>query len=168
MKTRISLPQIQRDNHSYRSAASNNHLRNVDRTFVMPINLRLEGKFLANIVKGTTAMRTEVNGKFYDTHDSEDIAIDSLPNGDNHLYQTKQGEFFLLLQQSYLDGRKLEPEEDLYELAPDLFIRGASNERDRRTKSVFTIQPLTNKEAVAWCVKTQIPKQLRGLMLDVL
>ena len=113
-------------------------------------------------------MRTELNGKFYDTGDSADIAIDTLPNGDNHLYQTKQGEFFLLLQQSYLDGRKLGPEEDLYELAPDLFAPGAGEERGRRTKSVFTIQPLTNKEAVVWCVKTQIPKQLRGYMLDIL
>ena len=113
-------------------------------------------------------MRTEVNGKFYDTSDSEDLAIDTLPTGDNHLYQTKQGEFFLLFQQSYLDGRKLGPEEDLYELAPDLFIRGAADERDRRTKSVFAIRPITNREAVVWCVNTQIPKQLRGYLLDVL
>src|SRR6185503_7558559 len=107
-------------------------------------------------------MRTEVNGKFYDTSDSEDIAIDTLPTGDNHLYQTRQGEFFLLWQQSYLDGRQLGPEEDLYELAPDLFIRGAAKERSRRTKSVFAIQPPTTKAAMVWCVKTQIPKQLRG------
>ena len=113
-------------------------------------------------------MRTEVNGKFYDTGDSEDLAIDTLPTGDNHLYQTKQGEFFLLFQQSYLDGRKLGPEEDLYELAPDLFIRGAAVERDRRTKSVLAIRPITNREAVVWCVNTQIPKQLRGYLLDIL
>ena len=113
-------------------------------------------------------MRTEVNGKFYDTMDSEDIAINTLPTGDNHLYHTKQGEYFLLVQQSYLDGRKLDPEEDLYELAPDLFIRGAREERSRRTKSVLAIQPVTNREAAVWCVKTLIPKQLRGYMLDIL
>jgi len=113
-------------------------------------------------------MRTEVNGKLYDTSDSEDIAINTLPTGDNHLFQTKQGDFFLLLQQCYLDGRELGPGEDLYELAPDLFTPGASEERNRRTKSVLTIQPVTTKEALVWCVKTQIPKQLRGYMLDIL
>src|SRR4030095_5046660 len=77
-------------------------------------------------------------------------------------------EFFLLFQQSYLDGRKLGPEEDLYELAPDLFIRGAAVERDRRTKSVLAIRPITNREAVVWCVNTQIPKPLRGYLLDIL
>jgi hypothetical protein len=112
-------------------------------------------------------MRTELNGKLYDTTDSVDIALDTLPTGDNHLYQTKQGEFFLLLQQSYLDGRKLGPEEDLYELAPDLFVRGAGEERSRRTKAPGHPTDHEQRSGV-WCVKPVLKTVSRALPLDIL
>lgn len=68
----------------------------------------------------------------------------------------------------YLDGRKLKLWENVDELAPELAPLAANPQRRARVEMSHEIVPLTNHEALVWCIKTQIPECLRGYLLDTI
>lgn len=75
--------------------------------------------------------------------------------------QTPDGAFFLWLHQVYVDGQKLGPNDLWIDLRTDPKARS-------RLHCQRQIVPLTSREALEWCIKTQIPETLRGYLLDSL
>ncbi len=122
-------------------------------------------------------MRATINGKSYDTAKSKTLISEEADHASFHLYQTKRGDFFLTVEAILLDGRQLKPGESSYDLAPELFSghpvgsperAEVVRERKSRLKSRETLIPLTAREAMVWCIKTQIPEQFRGYVLECL
>lgn len=106
-------------------------------------------------------MKKTIGNTSYDTEISTSLAAERTQSTHQELHQTPEGEFFLLIHQIYVDGKRLNP----HELWVDL--RDASGEQSR-LRCVQDILPLSHREAVEWCVKTQIPETLRGYVLDSL
>ena len=104
-------------------------------------------------------MKTTIAGIVYDTERSRKLAHKTTVSSDTQLFQTPQGDFFLVMLQIYIDGRKLGPNEywlDL-RLGPDV---------ESRLKVGAEIQGLTHRQALEWAIKTQIPATLRGYLLE--
>jgi hypothetical protein len=104
-------------------------------------------------------MRKKIGNKTYDTTQAKSLAAERNQSSHQELYQSTEGYFFLLIHQIFVDGKKLNP----HELWVDLKDTSA---RRSRLRCVQNILPLTNRQAVEWCVKTQIPHTLRGYVLD--
>ncbi len=106
--------------------------------------------------------------------DAVEIINDSSPDGDDTLFQTRDGEFFLITTATLLDGKRLEPGQSLEDVAPEIAVGTASNltlaqqQRLRRVKREKTRVDLTREQALVWCIKTQIPDCFRGYLLDCL
>lgn len=129
-------------------------------------------------------MKATIDGREYDPAQAKHQATFLTYNDTEYvLYQTSDGDFFLLLDCYSLDGRELGPMEVLEDLAPEFkdvtpwgsrrpksktALRRLEQEWQRRVKHYERLVPLTNKEALAWCIKTQIPASLRGYLLDCL
>ena len=123
-------------------------------------------------------MKATFNGILYDTDEAENICNATSRDGDDFLYQTSEGRFFLVKQSTYLDGVKLRPSESPEDVAPeldsgsdDLEDAGESwasiySERRRRIRVTRTIVPLSDREALVWCIKTQLPDAFRGRVLE--
>jgi len=122
-------------------------------------------------------MNATINGLTYDTEEAEEICMCPSPDGDDILYRTEDGRFFLQKSETFMDGVKLCPDQDPddiiganYEgMDDDDFLdelEKASRERERRCKTTRTIVPMTEREALLWCVKTQIPDCFRGYVLE--
>ena len=113
-------------------------------------------------------MKATLNGKNYDTEEASQIAGCDSPDGQDTLYETAEGEFFLRVGSTYLDGRKLQPCEHPYDLAPSLRGKGrkALQERLDRLRFEPEIVPLTERQAMIWCIKTQLPECFRGYVLE--
>ena len=107
-------------------------------------------------------MKALIDGKAYDTSISEEISNYPRAHGEEFLRQTEGGEFFLHVSDAYLDG-KLMGEKD--PLDHEIYQVSAA-ERKKRLRLKDRIVPLTNREALIWCVKTQIPEQFVGYLLD--
>lgn len=104
-------------------------------------------------------MRKKIGNRTYDTDKAKSLATDRSQSAHQELFHTADGQFFLLVHQIYVDGKRMNP----HELWVDL--RNKSSEKSR-LRCVQEILPLTDREAVEWCVKTQIPVTLRGYVLD--
>jgi hypothetical protein len=111
-------------------------------------------------------MKATLHGHTFDTEDAKDICNDDSPDGGDWLYQTKDGRFFLVEMTTYLDGRKLKPWEDVNDVAPELQSLEAMGDRLARVELCQQIIPLSSREAMRWCIKTQIPECFRGYLLD--
>ena len=109
-------------------------------------------------------MKTTLNGKTYDTDAASEITMHTTSAGENKLYQTHDGEFFLVEQTCSLDGRKLKPWESPEALAPEL---DDAHPHVRRSRIQFeeAIVTLSTRAAMEWCIKTQIPECFRGYLL---
>ena len=75
--------------------------------------------------------------------------------------QTPEGGFFLWRHQVYVDGQKLGRNEIWIDLRRDPKAKS-------RLRCHREIVPLTPREALEWCIKTQIPETLRGYLLESL
>ena len=106
-------------------------------------------------------MKKKIGTKTYDTEDAKSLAAERTRSMHQELFQTSEGDFFLLVHQIYVDGKRLNP----HELWVDL--RNATSEQSR-LRCVQDIVPLSRLQAVEWCIKTQIPETLRGYVLDCL
>lgn len=106
-------------------------------------------------------VRTEIAGKFYDTETALKLAGKGSPSSQQDFMQTPDGAFFLWLHQVYVDGQKLGPNDLWIDLRTDPKARS-------RLHCQRQIVPLTSREALEWCIKTQIPETLRGYLLDSL
>ena len=104
-------------------------------------------------------MRKKIGNKLYDTGTAKSLAADRTQSVHQELFHSPEGDFFLLVHQIYVDGKRLNP----HELWLDL--RSKTSEQSR-LRCVQEIVPLTDRDAVEWCVKTQIPATLRGYVLD--
>ena len=122
-------------------------------------------------------MRATIDGKTYDTERSKEICSNPSPDGDDYLFQTKDGRFFLQIGTTFLDGVKLRPDQDAEILAPELNPFVCRNEptevvaarRRARVRYVRTIIPvMSDREALVWCVKTQMPDCFRGYVLEAI
>jgi hypothetical protein len=104
-------------------------------------------------------LKANIAGIIYDTERSTNLAHKATVSSDAQLFQTRDGRFFLLMLQLYVDGRKLGPRECWVDLrsTPNLLSR---------LKVGSEIKPLTSRQALEWSIKTQIPQTLRGYLLD--
>lgn len=87
---------------------------------------------------------------------AEELACYPRRSTEETLYRTPEGEFFIDLGETWLNGRRLEPDEDF-----DPCTQG-------RAIYTSTIIPITAREAIEWCIKTRIPETFRGYLLDCL
>jgi hypothetical protein len=110
-------------------------------------------------------MKATINENTYDTEKAEEICTDASPDGEDILYRTKDGRFFVVLVHTFLDGVKLRPDEDPYERAPELDDMKLEQVRTR-IQHMHEIKPLSDREALVWCVKTQMPDCFRGYVLE--
>jgi hypothetical protein len=110
--------------------------------------------------------------KNFNPRRAECIANDPSADGDDQLYRTRDGHFFLIVMHTYLDGRKLLHSESLEELAPEIApatapdLEEACRQRQVRLRVERVTLPLTTKQAMIWCIKTQIPECFRSYLLD--
>jgi hypothetical protein len=122
-------------------------------------------------------MNATINGQTYDTEQAEAICNEPSPDGDDQLYRTQCGKFFLVAQNTFLDGVKLKPWQTKDEIAPELSyslenrhssmetIHQMNLERVTSTKEII---PMTDREALTWCVKTKMPECFRGYLLEAI
>jgi len=106
-------------------------------------------------------MKKTIGDKTYDSDTARSIAGERTQATHQELFHTPEGDFFLLIHQIYVDGKRLNPHELWVDLRP------ATSEQSR-LRCAQNIVPLTHREAVEWCIKTQIPETLRGYVLDCL
>lgn len=103
----------------------------------------------------------------YDTEDAKWICNESSPDGDDQLYQTDAGEFFLATCSTFVDGRQLKPWQGLEDVAPKM---GPATCRDLkgacRMRCEHQLVSLTHCKALTWCIKTQMPECFRGVLLE--
>jgi len=119
-------------------------------------------------------MKATIKGTIYDTDAAQEICNSTSPDGDDLLYRTEDGRFFLVVMSMVVDGVKLRPSEEPEDVAPDLAPTDDSLEamldslpkRKGRIEVRETIIPLTDREALVWCVKTQLPQCFLGAVLD--
>lgn len=120
-------------------------------------------------------MKATINDLIYDTDEAEYQCSDSSPDGDDTLYRAEDGRFFLEVQETFLDGVKLRPGESVENLAPELDVCNndlgesparISRRRRKRERVLRRIVPMTEREALTWCVKTQMPDCFRGYVLE--
>lgn len=114
-------------------------------------------------------MKTRINGKL-----ATEIAMDPSPDGDDTLYRTASGEFYLEEGTTFVDGNKLKPWEEVEVIAPELdYCRGPAAQitskieaSRRRVRHVTSIKRLSARDAMIWCIRTQIPECFRGYLLE--
>jgi len=104
-------------------------------------------------------LKESIGGIVYDTDKSKKLAHKATVSSDVQLFQTSDGNFFLLALQLYADGRRLGPNECWLDLrkAPEV---------QSRLKVGAEIQVLIARQALEWAIKTQIPETLRGYLLE--
>ena len=101
-------------------------------------------------------MKATIGDITYDTDDATFLANSCAASGEQRLYQMRSRQFFLVVLESYVDGVKLGLHEGWVEV-------GSARSRLQVKEHLL---PLTCRQAVEWCVKTQIPATLRGYLLE--
>ncbi len=104
-------------------------------------------------------MKVQIGNKVYDTAAATSLAGHRTSSTHQELYQTAEGDFFLLIHQVYVDGLKLGPHDVWLDLR-------AARHPNSRLHCRQGIHPLKRHEALEWCIKTQIPQTFRGLLLE--
>ena len=108
------------------------------------------------------AVRVQIGNKIYDTAVATKLAAHRTSSGHAELYRTSEGDFFLLIRQIYADGNPLGP----HDTWVDLRIRRPGRIPHSRLTCRQGIRPLKRREALEWCIKTQIPQTFRGILLE--
>ena len=104
-----------------------------------------------------------IDGETYNVKSSEEIGENIWrESGEEFLYQTKSGDFFLEITDLWIDGVRLDPMQEEPKETEELM--GAA--RRKRVAMKSRIVPLTNRDAMIWCIKNQIPETFRGYLLD--
>ena len=106
-----------------------------------------------------TLVRIKIGNTTYDTATSKRLAHKPTWSSDQQLFQTSEGEFFVLKLQLYVDSQPLGP----HEIWIDMTSKNLSK---KRLAMVASIDPLTTKGAIEWSIKTQIPLPFRGFLLE--
>lgn len=106
-----------------------------------------------------------MNSKRFDPKHAEELANYPTMSTDEKLFRTEEGEFFLKLTDTWVDMRRLSPDEDAVET---YFAAGVENLPSPRVVHTTKITSLTHRQAMEWCIKTQIPETFRGYLLDCL
>ena len=104
-------------------------------------------------------VKVTINGTVYDTSLSKKLAHRPTASSDQQLFQSPTGEFFLLKLQLLVDGQRIGPDEVWVDL-------GRKKPRKSRLCITARVIPMTNQEAMVWCIKTQIPTTFRGYLLE--
>ena len=104
-------------------------------------------------------MRVQIGNKTYDTASDTRLAGHRTASRYQELFQTSEGDFFLYVQQIYVDGSKLGPNDTWVDLRK-------KRDPHSRLHCRHGIRPLRRHEALEWCIKTQIPETFRGLLLE--
>ena len=101
----------------------------------------------------------QIGNKVYDTGSASSLAGYRTRSSHQELFQTPEGDFFLLIHQVYVDGNQLGPN--------DLWIDLRTNpDPTSRLSCRHGVRPLERHQALEWCIKTQIPVTFRGLLLE--
>lgn len=118
-------------------------------------------------------MRATINGETYDTRRDEEICNNPSPDGDDQLYRTSGGRFYITQMSSFVDGVRLRYDQAPGDIDSGLDLCNLKEplrliERRMKTRLTCTreIIPMSDREALVWCVKTQIPDCFRSCVLD--
>ena len=104
-------------------------------------------------------MKVQIGQKIYDTTSATSLAGHRTRSSHQELFQTAEGDFFLLVHQICVDGNKLGPHDIWVDLR-------TTRDPNSRLQCRQGIRPLQRHEALEWCIKTQIPETFRGLLLE--
>ena len=104
-------------------------------------------------------MKIIIKGITYDTDTASKLAHLPTQSSDQQLYHSEEVGFFLLVLQICVDGQKLGPNEVWVDL-------GKKKPRKSRLCVTARIIPMSNRDALVWCIKTQIPLTFRGFLLE--
>lgn len=107
------------------------------------------------------SVKVTISGITYDTDTAKKLAHKPTTSSDQQLYQTPGGQFFLLILQMMVDGKKLGP----HDIWVDL---GKKKPGKSRLCITARIVPVNSRSAMEWCIKTQIPMNFRGYLLECL
>ncbi|MEI8291754.1 MAG: hypothetical protein WCH99_19985 [Verrucomicrobiota bacterium] len=106
-------------------------------------------------------MKKTIKGVTYDTETAESFVWNALMGEDQTLSQTKTGHFFLFAMRPLVDGKLVPKGKDPGEILPALFGDQKSIEHKAAQARLAwrgIIKPLTRRQALAWCIKTQMPR----------
>lgn len=105
-------------------------------------------------------------GSEVDLETAEQVAEDPWLSGHVKLFRTGDGKFWLETREIWVDGYRLRGDVD----PQDVYIEtGIVNPRlDPRVDRRKHVQPMTPRQALEWCIKTQIPETFRGYLLESL
>jgi hypothetical protein len=119
-------------------------------------------------------MKVTIHGTTFNTEEVEQIATDASPVGDDCLYRTPEGQFFPVLMSTFVDSIRLGPSECPEDREPELdytqswgnATRHVMKQCRARIRCTKRIVPVTDRQTLVWCVKTQIPECFRGCILE--
>ena len=119
-------------------------------------------------------MRATINGKNYDAEEADCLIHDDSDAETIRLFQTQSAEFFVERSICFVDGRQLKKGETLRERAPELCtmpddpvsLAAFDTELERRIEHRTSLLPLSLREAMAWCIRIQIPEVFQEHMLE--
>lgn len=118
-------------------------------------------------------MPAKINRTPYNIATATHICTEPSPDGDDSLYRTRAGRFFIEEMSCYVDGVKIRPDQSPEDVAPELAHSNMAETsqtvhqwRLERVRYKRKIIPLSDREAMLWCVNTQIPDCFRGCVLD--
>ena len=106
-------------------------------------------------------MKKTTKGVTYETETAKSFFSDGLIGENLTLYQTSTGEFFLFSIRPLIDGKRIPKGKATHEILPDL-LADPGTERCQVARKRVTwqdkIRPLTRRKALAWCIRTQMPR----------
>jgi hypothetical protein len=106
-------------------------------------------------------LKPQFDSKAYETGKGKRLAKLSTLNSEETLYQTPEGGFYLLITETFFKERKLAPFEDWRRLGVTRLPDDRLHDEQRRIS-------LSPRQALEWCVRTQIPETFRGYLLECL
>ena len=117
-------------------------------------------------------MPTKMNRTPYNIATATCICNNASPDGDDNLSPAPDGRFFLEEMACRVDGVTLRPDQCPEDVAPELGMHNLTipaetimQNRRARLKWTKSTRPLTRRQALRWCIQTQIPECFRSRLL---
>lgn len=102
----------------------------------------------------------------FDTKSSQELTACPYLSREEKLYLDPDGQFFLQTCDHIVDGRKLKRDEDFIGLCSELGI--GFPDPKKRTRLVKNYKALSFRQALEWCVRTQIPEMFQATLLQAI
>ena len=104
-------------------------------------------------------MKDTIHGIIYDTDTARELTSYPEAGAETTLYATRGGHFFLHVNVTLVDGKPIPRNKLVEEIVPDVFeVIHATGRGHPRVDHKARIRPISRAKALAWCIRTQIPR----------